>query len=38
MDYQAPRFYHAQGFTTVGEIPDWDSHGHSKFHLSKCLP
>ena len=35
MEYQAPRFYLAHGFAVVGEIPDWDSHGHRKFHLSK---
>jgi len=38
MDYQAPRFYLAHGFTVVGEIADWDSHGHSKLFLSKRLP
>jgi GNAT superfamily N-acetyltransferase len=37
MDYQAPRFYLAHGFTVVGEIADWDSHGHSKLFLSKRL-
>ena len=37
MDYQAPDFYRAHGFAIVGEIPDWDSHGHKKFYLSKCL-
>jgi GNAT superfamily N-acetyltransferase len=37
MEYQASRFYHAHGFATVGEIPDWDSHGHKKFYLSKRL-
>lgn len=37
MEYQAPRFYHAHGFATVGEIPDWDSHGHKKFYLFKRL-
>jgi GNAT superfamily N-acetyltransferase len=37
MDYQAPRFYLDHGFTVVGEIADWDSHGHSKLFLSKCL-
>lgn len=37
MEYQAPRFYHAYGFATVGEIPDWDSHGHKKFCLFKRL-
>jgi GNAT superfamily N-acetyltransferase len=37
MDYQAPRFYLAHGFEIVGQIPDWDSHGHTKLHLSKHL-
>ena len=37
MDYQAPRFYLAHGFTVVGEIADWDSQGHSKLFLSKRL-
>ncbi|HEY1123893.1 MAG TPA: GNAT family N-acetyltransferase [Haloferula sp.] len=37
MDYQAPRFYLAHGFTMVGEIADWDSHGHNKLFLSKLL-
>jgi GNAT superfamily N-acetyltransferase len=37
MEYQAPRFYTAHGFAVVGEIPDWDSAGHAKFYLSKCL-
>ena len=38
MDYQAPQFYLSHGFETVGQIPDWDSHGHSKMHFSKHLP
>jgi ribosomal protein S18 acetylase RimI-like enzyme len=37
MDYQAPRFYLAHGFRIVGEIPDWDSHGHTKLFLAKGL-
>jgi len=37
MDYQAPAFYQAQGYRIAGELPDWDSHGHSKFHLCKEL-
>ncbi len=37
MEYQAPRFYLAHGFTIAGELRDWDSHGHSKLHLWKCL-
>ena len=38
MDYQAPKFYLSHGFETVGQIPDWDSHGHSKMYFSKHLP
>jgi GNAT superfamily N-acetyltransferase len=37
MEYQASRFYLAHGFTIVGEIADWDSHGHRKLHLTKRL-
>jgi len=37
MEYQAPRFYLAHGFGIVGQIPDWDSRGHSKLYLSKRL-
>lgn len=37
MEYQAPAFYEACGYAIVGEIPDWDSHGHRKFHLTKTL-
>ena len=37
MDYQAQGFYVAQGFTQIGEIPDWDSCGHSKLYFSKHL-
>ena len=37
MDYQAPRFYLAHEFHIVGEIPDWDSHGHAKLYLTKQL-
>ena len=38
MDYQAPQFYLSHGFEIVGQIPDWDSHGHSKMYFSKHLP
>ena len=38
MDYQAPQFYLSHGFKIVGQIPDWDSHGHSKIYFSKHLP
>lgn len=37
MEYQAPRFYLAHGFSIVGQIPDWDSRGHAKLYLSKDL-
>lgn len=37
MDYQAPQFYLSHGFKIVGQIPDWDSHGHSKMYFSKDL-
>jgi GNAT superfamily N-acetyltransferase len=37
MEYQAPRFYLEHGFAVVGEIPDWDSHGHAKYYLAKPL-
>jgi predicted N-acetyltransferase YhbS len=37
MEYQAPRFYRAHGYQVAGEIPDWDSRGHSKFFLTKSL-
>ena len=37
MEYQAPRFYLARGFTVAGQIPDWDSHGHAKLYFSMRL-
>ena len=37
MEYQAPGFYRKRGYAVVGEIPDWDSRGHAKFHLMKRL-
>ena len=37
MEYQAPHFYLAHGFELVGQIPDWDSHGHRKMYFSKQL-
>lgn len=37
MDYQAPQFYLSHDFAIVGQIPDWDSHGHSKMYFSKDL-
>jgi GNAT superfamily N-acetyltransferase len=37
MEYQAPHFYLSHGFEKVGQIPDWDSHGHSKLFFTKPL-
>lgn len=37
MSYQAPEFYEANGYRRIGEIPDWDSHGHAKLFLVKDL-
>ena len=37
MEYQAPAFYQARGYQVAGQLPNWDSHGHSKFHLYKEL-
>jgi GNAT superfamily N-acetyltransferase len=37
MSYQAPNFYQDRGYQIVGEIPDWDSHSHSKYYLTKSL-
>lgn len=37
MDFQAPEFYLRCGYEIVGSIPDWDSHGHTKYFLTKTL-
>ena len=37
MDYQAPDFYRKCGYQIVGQIDDWDSHGHEKFFFKKDL-
>jgi GNAT superfamily N-acetyltransferase len=37
MSYQAPEFYKRCGYKIVGEIPNWDSFGHSKLFLIKTL-
>lgn len=37
MEYQAPGFYQKVGYRIVGEIDDWDSHGHKKFFFKKDL-
>jgi len=37
MEYQAPRFYERLGYSIAGKLPDWDSHGHAKFFLTKTL-
>ena len=38
MDYQAPGFFHHLGYSMAGTISDWDSHGHTKYFLTKGLP
>ena len=38
MSYQAPQFYESHGYKIVGELKDWDSHGHAKYHFVKQLP
>lgn len=37
MSCQAPGFYLRQGYRIVGELPDWDSHGHAKLHMIKDI-
>ncbi len=37
MSYQAPDFYQKRGYRIVGQLDDWDSHGHAKFFLVKTL-
>ncbi|QDU25915.1 putative acetyltransferase [Anatilimnocola aggregata] len=37
MEYQAPIFYQRLGYQIAGTLPDWDSHGHAKFFLTKKL-
>ncbi len=37
MSYQAPGFYRRLGYQVVGELHDWDSCGHAKYHLMKAL-
>ncbi len=37
MQYQAPDFYRRLGYRDVGEIADWDSHGHAKYFFTKAL-
>ena len=37
MQYQSPDFYRRAGFQVAGELPDWDSHGHTKFFLMKHI-
>lgn len=37
MDYQAPGFYERAGYRIAGELPDWDSHGHTKLFFVKPL-
>ena len=37
MSYQAPAFYQKLGYRTAGELPDWDSHGHTQYFFIKTL-
>ena len=37
MEYQAPEFYQRYGYSIAGQLPNWDSQGHSKLHLIKAL-
>ena len=37
MSYQSPEFYIRLGYSEVGRIPNWDSHGHSKHFLTRRL-
>lgn len=37
MDYQAPDFYQRAGYRVAGQLPDWDSHGHTKLFFVKLL-
>ena len=37
MAWQAREFYEKLGYRIAGELPNWDSHGHSKYFLIKRL-
>jgi GNAT superfamily N-acetyltransferase len=37
MSYQAPEFYEKLGYQVAGSLQDWDSHGHTKFFMTKTL-
>lgn len=37
MSCQAPEFYLRNGYRLVGQIHDWDSHGHTKCFFTKSL-
>lgn len=37
MDYQAAEFFPRLGYVCAGQIPDWDSFGHTKFFFRKEL-
>jgi len=37
MEYQAPRFYEKLGYSVVGRLDNWDSHGHAKLFMTKEL-
>ena len=36
-DYQAPKFYEKIGYEMAGQLPDWDSHGHTKYFFIRRL-
>jgi len=35
--YQAPQFYEKLGYSEVGRLRNWDSHGHDKIMFTKRL-
>ena len=37
MSFQAPEFYLHSGYSEVGRIANWDSHGHTKHFFTKQL-
>jgi len=37
IDYESTEFYTRCGYQTAGTIPDWDSHGNSKYYFTRRL-
>jgi GNAT superfamily N-acetyltransferase len=37
MSHQSPEFYRKLGYSEVGHISNWDSHGHAKHFFTKRL-